>query len=542
MPLTVGFAEKVAAQGGVIIGIVVRDTAKSRVNRINTNTESISHSSSANAESTSHESTLHESTSHESTLHNSSSVFENIAKDTINVIGSVGGDGKDVDDASANAIETINSTPDAKPIKELIIRCKCAKGHEWEGNLRKLSKKWCTPCTVIASLKERFQTTTQLCDPEWSYQDKCFTMTCKYGHRFVVETHTQQHGCHVCSTLRTVNAAIPRDRKLMIAGDIVCRMRKTILAWKCGGCGTTFSAAPETLLKHVGIKKCPHAIKFGGIHSNGIISKNIIESVFMRQFDDPGVVEFGKRGPTAYNANLKLAIHYTDPKETAWNRLIVNACRENNINLVKVNHTKWAQESLLRHIIEKLALYVDIPDMQFIIDELMPGMFLTIPRYIMPCGVDVAVGVADGGIIDAVDAGHVEVNVGNVDAGEINNIAATPQLSPQLSPRLSPQLSRASSRASSPQLAQSMQWTDPNSSTTYNMQYTGASFTDWESNTREEYSNLSGDEVFNNATSSMGGDNDNCGGDNGVISDTLTHTTKSFSIADSLNQLLYESD
>ena len=177
------------------------------------------------------------------------------------------------------------------------------------------------------------------------------------------------------STVGTANTC-----RIIATGTTICATRKTILSWQCYHCKMPFLASPEMLQNHRGAQKCPHAVKFGGPVANGVIAKNIIEAIYSTCFDGLGS-QFGKRRPTAYHSELKLALHYEDTQNAKINDWVKEVCEHDNINLIYIrHHDRITPADLVREIVTKVSAFTYIPDIEFMVDEIMPGAFMTVPR------------------------------------------------------------------------------------------------------------------------------------------------------------------
>jgi hypothetical protein len=61
----------------------------------------------------------------------------------------------------------------------------------------------------------------------------------------------------------------------------------------------------------------------------------------------------------------------------------MRACEERDIVLIKIKHTKWTQLDLLDVVLKKLSKYIHIPNIQHMIDKIMPVMYFTAPSQIL---------------------------------------------------------------------------------------------------------------------------------------------------------------
>lgn len=275
--------------------------------------------------------------------------------------------------------------------QSIMVKLECSHGHEWEGTPQKISKKWCIPCELISMMSKKYNTSAAMLNNKWSYNETDYIMICEKGHKFAIGTNALStgYGCTVCNTISFTESYFKyrnHSHTKQISynnNDIICGHRKMHLEWSCNKCNNVFYASPEILIKYDSIKRCPHSIKVGSIHNNGIICKNIIENVFMLPFTDVDFACFGKRAPTAYNAKLNLAIHYVDPKEFAWYNSVMRTCEKRDIVLIKIKHTKWTREDLLDVVLKKLSKYIHIPNIQHMIDKIIPVMYFTAPSQIL---------------------------------------------------------------------------------------------------------------------------------------------------------------
>jgi hypothetical protein len=284
-----------------------------------------------------------------------------------------------------------NSSNGGASTQSIMVKLECSHGHEWEDTPQKISKKWCIPCKLINMIGKKYNTSIVLLNNKWSYNETDYIMVCEKGHKFTIGTNalSTSYGCTICNTISFTDSYFKyrnHSHTKQISynnNDIICGHRKMHLEWSCNKCNNVFYASPEILTKYDSIKRCPHSIKVGSIHNNGIICKNIIENMFMLPFTDVDFACFGRRAPTAYNAKLNLAIHYVDPKEFAWYNSVMYACEERDIVLIKIKHTKWTQKDLLGVVLKKLSKYIHISNTQHMIDKIMPVMYFTPPSQIL---------------------------------------------------------------------------------------------------------------------------------------------------------------
>lgn len=201
-----------------------------------------------------------------------------------------------------------------------------------------------------------------------------FMMMCDGGHRFITSTNPSEikGGCAVCAVVAT----IPH---VSCINSLIYTRLQSPMAWFCSKCRLPFLASAEMMANHPASRSCPHTVKIGGVSANAVISKNIIEAVFGIAFDGYGA-DFGEYRPVAYSTTLKIALHYEHAGVPKWTYTVRRVCEEKDIKLIYVPNDAYTARSLVEFIVRECAKLINIPDIPWMIEEIIPGAFMTVPR------------------------------------------------------------------------------------------------------------------------------------------------------------------
>lgn len=277
-----------------------------------------------------------------------------------------------------NAIDSVDNSKGVPPTSnESDNSHMCANGHIWPQQHSNVGVPECLACEVIECLKSLNTdaiTWWEDFDPNCDH----FMMVCDNNHRFIVSSKPTaiKRGCGVCEMLRELPEGIATN--IVSMGGIHTRAQVP-LPWFCKKCRLPFLASTELLKNQVGVQTCSHAVKIGGAAANSVIAKNIIEAIYSVGFDGYGS-KFGKYRPIAYSTDLKIALHYENPRVNTWTAKIREICARENIKLIYIPHETYTARTLTELIVREVATITYIPDVEWMIEEIIPGAFMTVPR------------------------------------------------------------------------------------------------------------------------------------------------------------------